>query len=154
MTEEKKIYTHDEAIKAIAEGKELAELRGLNEATIDFIYAFSALHYKNEKYEDALIGFRFLCRHKHRDPDMWIALARTLFAKGEQKEALKTYLMAATLRPTAALCLEIARAFFAQEMIEQTKIFLAAAKRVLETHGQGQRLEPELLALEREVLGQ
>lgn len=153
MTDKKKIYDRAQATKAIAEGKDLAELRSINEATIDFIYAFSALNYKNEAYDDAVIGFRFLCRHKHRDPDMWLALARALFAKGEQTEALKAYLMTAVLRPSAALCLEIARAFFVQGELSQTKVFVEAAKRAL-LAGSTDKLKQDIFNFEKEVFNQ
>ena len=128
---DKKTIQREDAITAITKGEELAELRGLNKETIDFIYAFSALNYQRGKYEDAARGFRFLCRHKHRDPDMWLALARAQFAAQDRLSALKAYLVVAVLRPSAALCLEIARAFMAAAQPEPAQTFLAAAKRAL-----------------------
>ncbi len=129
--EEKRKISEEQAIAAIASGKELAELRGVNEATIDFIYAFSALNYQRGRYRDAARGFRFLCRHKHRDPDMWLALARALFHDKAYVSAMEAYLMVALLRPSASLCLEIARAFMTIDMRTQAKVFTAAAARVL-----------------------
>lgn len=148
--ENKKTFTREDAIKEIASGSDLAKLRGVNSATIDFIYAFATLNYKNEKYDDAIIGFRFLCRHKHRDPDMWLALARTLFANGERTEALKAYLMVAILRPTAAVCLEIARAFFVDGEKGSAKVFLDAAKRSV-LPDTSSELEKDILNFEKEV---
>ena len=130
-TEKKKIIKREQAIKTIAAGEELASLRGLNEETVDFIYAFSAMNYQRGNYDDAVRGFRFLCRHKHREPDMWLALARAQFAKRDYLAALKAYLMVATIRPSAALCLEIARAFLAAAMPEQAKTFIHAAERAI-----------------------
>ena len=147
---QKEIITRAQAIEAIAQGRDLAELRNINEATIDFIYAFSTLHYDKGNYDDAIIGFRFLCKHKHRDADMWLALARSLFTKGEQVEALKAYLMTAFLRPTAALCLEIARIFFIRGEKEQAQVFISAARRALLPNNPPQ-LEADILAVEKEV---
>ena len=150
---DKKNFSRSQAIEAVASGKELAELRGLNSATIDFIYAFSALHYQNGNYDDAVIGFKFLCRHKHRDADMWLALARALFAQGKKMEAIKAYLMVAVLRPSATLCLEIARIFFVEGDNFNAKTFIDAAKRALlpnsptELKRDIQQLEKEVLAL-------
>jgi len=122
----------------------------VNEETINFIYAFSALNHKRGNHEDAVRGFRFLCRHKHRDPDMWLALARAQRAQGDRQAALKSYLMAATLRPTAFLCLEIARAFMAESMFEAAQAFIAAAKRAL-LPGDSDQLRKDITNFEKEI---
>ena len=151
-TTEKKIIDRSQAFAAIASGKNLAELRGINEATIDFIYAFSALNYKRGQYEAAARGFRFLCRHKHLDPDMWLALARASFQNKDYEQALEAYLMLALLRPSASLCLETARAFMTVKMLEQAKVFAAAAARVLLPEDRDE-LRGEISALEKELKG-
>ncbi len=148
----KKIISKEQAISAIADGKDLAELRGLNDATIDFIYAFSALNYKRGRYEDAARGFRFLCRHKHRDSDMWLALARSSFQNKDYMRALESYLMVALLRPSASLCLEIARAFMTVNMRAQAKIFAAAATRAL-LPADRRELRGEIAIFEKELEG-
>jgi hypothetical protein len=84
---------------------------------------------------------------------MWLALARALFAKEERLEALKAYLMVAVLRPTAALCLEIARVFFIQGELSQTKVFINAAKRAL-LPSSTDALKQDILNFEKEVLSQ
>ena len=147
---EKKVIDEDQAIAVIASGKELAELRGLNDATIDFIYALSALNYKRGQYGEAARGFRFLCRHKHRDPDMWLAQARALFNNKDYVKALESYLMVALLRPSASLCLEIARAFMTADMIAPAQVFAAAAARAL-LPGDPDELRSEIAALGKEL---
>ena len=149
---EKITLSRSQAIKAIAAGGDLAQLRGVNEATIDFIYAFSALNYKQGKYKEAASGFRFLCRHKHRDPDMWLAYARALFGHKDYMPALESYLMVAVMRPSASLCLEIARAFMVANMPQQAGVFIQAAGRAL-LPGDSDALRRDIAAFEKELEG-
>ena len=139
--------TSQKMIPALASGQDLAVLRALNEETIDFIYAFSALCYARKEYRRAQSGFKFLARHKHRDPDMWQALAQTYIVQEKYNEAMKAYLVLACLRPTARLCLDIARLFHKMHSIRHAKIFISAAQRaLLERDSQSLRKEITIFA--------
>ncbi len=143
------VISLETAAVRIQQGGDLAEIRGLNDKAQAFIYAYASMHFQRGDYETARRGFRFLCAHKHREPDMWLALARSVMAGRDYREALRAYLMALHLRPAGGVCLEAARCCLALAAAAEAEAFLRAAESFI-----GEEETPlfhEIASLKREI---
>ena len=143
------VISLETAAVRIQQGGDLAELRGLNDKAQAFIYAYASMHFQRGDYETARRGFRFLCAHKHREPDMWLALARSVMAGRDYREALRAYAMALHLRPSGGVCLEAARCCLALAAAAEAEAFLRAAESFI-----GEEETPlfhEIASLKREI---
>ena len=131
------------ALEGLLDGQDLAQMRGLEETSVEFIYALASLHFSRGLYKKAEAEFRFLCLHKHKEADFWLALARTRRMQGNLRGAHAAYLMALMIRPQVSLCLEMGRLYLLLGETERLQECVEGARRLLAL-GEGLHLAKEV----------
>lgn len=75
----------------LANGGTLSDLYGLTSDDLEAVYGMARTLYKNQKYDDALTMFRFLCYLDHMEKKYWMGLGATQQMLKKYDEALKGY---------------------------------------------------------------
>ncbi len=130
-----------------AAGGDIASLHGLSDDSFHLAYAAAVFHYSSGNPVNACRILQFLCKHKHKDADLWLALSRAARAAGEDQLARRAGLASFMLRPDASEALELARAYLAAEAREEAQKLIAAA-RFLDEHKNPPSLADQITALE------
>ena len=137
------MLTLQNALEGLLDGQDLAHMRGLDEASVEFIYALASLHFSRGLYKKAEAEFHFLCLHKHKEADFWLALARTRRIQGNLRGAQAAYLMALMIRPQVSLCLEMGRLYLLLGETQRLEECVEGARRLLAL-GEGRHLASEV----------
>ncbi|MBC6497309.1 MAG: SycD/LcrH family type III secretion system chaperone [Alphaproteobacteria bacterium GM7ARS4] len=75
----------------IVRGATLATMRGIDQKSLDALYALAYNDYNAGQYKQAETLFRFLCLYDHLDKRFWKGLAASLQNQGKYAEAAAVY---------------------------------------------------------------
>src|SRR3954451_19513616 len=63
--------------KEFAQGRTLADIHGLTPEDLEAIYSVAFNLYNNQRYDEAVKVFKFLCLHDHFQEKYWMGLGAT-----------------------------------------------------------------------------
>ena len=135
------------------QGETLASAFGLPESALDLAYATAGQAYEAGNYDLAVAGFSLVAAARHKDPDSWVALARSYLAQGEPEAASLAYRGALALAPDGATYAELVRSEIASEDYIGAIATLKEARKYAESHSLAADVSAHLDAL-TEILNQ
>lgn len=81
-------------VEAVIAGASLKDLRGLDDAQMDNLYAFAYQFYEQGRLDDAQRLFHFLCIYDFYNPQYWMGLAAVHQLKRDYAKAVDLYAVA------------------------------------------------------------
>ncbi|MCE5982742.1 SycD/LcrH family type III secretion system chaperone [Pseudomonas sp. LF19] len=81
-------------VDAVMAGASLKDLRGLEDAQMDSLYAFAYQFYEQGRLDDAEKLFHFLCIYDFYNPQYWMGLAAVHQLKRHYDKAIDLYAVA------------------------------------------------------------
>lgn len=85
------------ALDHLSKGGVVADLYNLTKEDLEVIYSFALNYYKNEKYDDAVQLFRYLCMNDHLTQKWWLGLGAAQQKATDYAGAVRSYTMATML---------------------------------------------------------
>ena len=98
--EERKIFSAEDLMRIVGEGKTLGEVRKIPEELREFIYLYGKDCFQRGQEEKAEDAFRFLALNFHKEPDFWEALGNVALGRRNYPLAQGALTMCFILRPT------------------------------------------------------
>jgi len=77
--------------KEFAEGRTLADIHGITPQDLEAIYSVAFNQYNNQRYDEAVKVFKFLCMHDHFQEKYWMGLGATHQMMKDFKLAASAY---------------------------------------------------------------